>query len=158
MGRGVFFGWGASFLSGEGGAPWGASVLMWRVFEKNCKMGGGGCAGPPPLALWKTLLHIDIFLIFRLHEDFLFLFWLKNQVFKYFTDIHYQTCLKNFRLKLLLETKAKFSLVPWNAILQFKKVWSLSLVMNISYTKETFTLKMKKKITRRLKTIIFKDQ
>ena len=54
MGRGVFFGWGASFLSGEGGAPWGASVLMWRVFEKNCKMGGGGCAGggggggPPP--------------------------------------------------------------------------------------------------------------
>ena len=45
MGRGVFFGWGASFLSGEGGAPWGASVLMWRVFEKNCKMGGGGCAG-----------------------------------------------------------------------------------------------------------------
>ena len=60
---------------------------------------------------------------------------------KYFTDIHYQTCLKIFRLNLLLETKTKFSLVPWNTILQFKKVWLLSLVMNISYTKETFRLK-----------------
>ena len=41
--RGLFFRWGASFLSEGGGAPWRASVLVvGESFEKNRKIGGEG--------------------------------------------------------------------------------------------------------------------
>ena len=52
---------GALFLSG-GCTPWGASVLMGWVFEKNCRM--GGCPGAPPPQmlppLWETLHKIKV--------------------------------------------------------------------------------------------------
>ena len=45
-GGGVFFKWGASFLSGGGGAPWGGINFDMGGFEKNCRMWGR--APPPP--------------------------------------------------------------------------------------------------------------
>ena len=55
------FQWGASFLSGrggEGGRPWGASVLVGGISKKNRHMGGRPSYAPP---LWETLTPISIF-------------------------------------------------------------------------------------------------
>ena len=52
----LFFRWGASFLSGGGGAPWGINFNEGgRGFEKN-RMGGGR----PPMSpsLWETKEHL----------------------------------------------------------------------------------------------------
>ena len=65
-GGGLFFRWGASFLSGWCG-PWGASVLMGGgAVKKNCRMGdpptphyGKPCRDPPETA---KVIAIDIWL------------------------------------------------------------------------------------------------
>ena len=54
MGGGLFFRWGASFLSWGGGIGFGG-----RGFQKNRKMGGG--AVPPPLR--ETLPKVAILLL-----------------------------------------------------------------------------------------------
>ena len=54
-GGGLFFRWGASFLSG--GTPWGASILVWGGdFKKNHKMGGVGGGAPHALPLWRLCI------------------------------------------------------------------------------------------------------
>ena len=50
---GLFFRWGASFLSG--GVPHGGQRFCWGCFRKNCKMGEG--TPPCPRPLWETLIH-----------------------------------------------------------------------------------------------------
>ena len=52
-GGSLFFRWGASFLSGGGGAPWEGISCNEGVFKKKFRMGGGGTPYAPPL--WETL-------------------------------------------------------------------------------------------------------
>ena len=51
---GVVFQMGASFLSGLGGCPWGASILMEGFSKKIVEWGMGHPPCPPP-PLWETL-------------------------------------------------------------------------------------------------------
>ena len=46
---------GGDFIFKWGDTPWGASVLVGGIFEKNCKMGGSTPHAPVP-PLWETLI------------------------------------------------------------------------------------------------------